>query len=244
VLDGKLYVVGGCADACGTTDGSVYNPATDTWSQIAPYPVPIAWTSCAGLAGKLYCAGGTDANGDNLTDAYVYDPATDTWSTLRDMPTPLWGASYAGADGMLVISSGVTTGSALTNQAVAYNPQTDTWSALPNVDTATYRGAGALGFYKIGGSTSGLSPTTAVEYLPGYAVDSGADVPWLGESSTQLTVRAHQQVTITVTMDARAAQSITRPGDYAAELVFGSSTPYYVAPVAVSLTVNRSPHTP
>jgi len=237
VLDGKLYLVGGCADACATTDVSVYDAAADSWSRIAPYPEPIAWTSCAGISGKLYCAGGTDSVGDNLQHAYVYDPATDAWSKLPDMPVPLWGASYAAVNGSLAISSGVTTGSVLTNQSVAFNPRTGTWSALPNANTATYRGAGALGFYKLGGSTGGLSPSSVVEYLPGYAVDPGADVPWLSESTKQLTLRPHQRVTVTVSLDASASR-ISRPGTYGAELVFGSSTPYPLPSVPVTLTVD------
>jgi len=236
VLDGKLYLVGGCGpDTCGTTDVSVYNPATDSWSRTAPYPEPISWTSCAGLAGKLYCAGGTNSSSGSVQDAYVYNPATNAWSALPAMPTPLWGASYAAANGTLVISSGVTTGSTLTNQSLAYDPQAGAWITLPNANTATYRGAGALGYYKLGGSTAGISPTSVVEYLPGYAVDPTSNVPWLAESTTELTLRPHQRVTVTVTLDANTSQ-ITEPGTYTAELVFGSTTPYSLPPVTVTLT--------
>jgi N-acetylneuraminic acid mutarotase len=237
-VDGKLYLIGGCADTCGTTDASVYDPATNTWSQIASYPEPIAWTSCAGIDGKLYCAGGTNSSGEDIQHAYVYDPATNAWSTLPDMPIPLWGSSYAAANGMLVISSGVTSGSTLTNQGVAYDPQDGTWTTLPNANTATFRGAGALGFYKIGGAPGSVfAPTTDVEYLPGYAVDPSANVPWLAESATRLTLRPHQRATVTVTLDAGASQ-VTQPGTYSAQLVFGSSTPYQIPPVPVTLTVN------
>ena len=242
VLDGRLYLVGGCgATTCGTTDASAYDPATGAWSKIAPYPEPIAWTSCAGIDGKLYCAGGTNDSGENVDHTYVYDPAAGAWSALPDMPVPLWGAAYAGANGMLLISSGVTTGGTLTNQSLAYNPQAGTWSALPNANTATYRGAGALGFYKLGGSTGGIAPSTTVEYLPGYAVDPSAKVPWLGESATKLTLWPHQRVTIAVTLDTSASQ-IEQPGTYGAELVFGSSTPYSIAPVQVTLRVKPPEH--
>ena len=236
VLDGKLYLVGGCgASTCGTTDASVYDPVANTWNKIAPYPEPIAWTSCAGISGKLYCAGGTNSSSASVQHTYVYDPATGAWSALPDMPIGLWGAAYAGANGMLVISTGVN-GNALTNQGFAYDPQTAAWNALPNANSATYRGAGALGFFKVGGSNGGFLPTTAVEYLPGYAVDPSAEVPWLKESTTRLTLRPHQRVTVTVTLDTSAAQ-ITQPGTYSAELVFGSSTPYPLNPVNVTLTV-------
>ena len=116
---------------------------------------------------------------------------------------------------MLVVSSGVTTGSVLTNQGEAFNPATGIWSALPNANNATYRGAGALGFFKVGGSTAGISPTQSVEHLPGYAVDPGAGLPWLAESATRLSLQPHERRTITVTMDAGTAQS-TQPGTYTA----------------------------
>ncbi|SFE03385.1 Kelch motif-containing protein [Actinacidiphila alni] len=64
VLAGKLYLVGGCADACGTVDVSGYDPAADIWSAAAPYPEPSSWTFCAGLDGRLYRAGcATNAGG-------------------------------------------------------------------------------------------------------------------------------------------------------------------------------------
>ena len=244
VLDGKLYLVGGCgANTCGTTDVSVYNPATSTWSRAAAYPESIAWTSCAGISGKLYCAGGTNNSSGNVKHAYVYNPAANHWSRLPDMPVPLWGAEYSAANGMLVISSGITSGGvngggALTNQGFAYNPGAGAWTALPNANTATYRGAGVLGFYKLGGSSDGILPGTDAEYLPGFAVDPTAGVPWLAESATRLTVRPHQRVTVTVTLDAGASK-ITQPCTYSAELVFGSSTPYPLPPVPVTLTVSR-----
>jgi N-acetylneuraminic acid mutarotase len=241
-VSGKLYLVGGCADACGTTDVSVYDPATNTWSQAAPYPRAIAWASCAGINGKLYCAGGTDASGDATQDAYVYDPASGAWSALPAMPVPLWGSSYAAANGLLVISGGVSTGSTLTNQGFAYNPSTGAWLTLPNANVAAYRGAGALGFYRLGGSTGGISPTGDVEYLPGYAVDPGASVPWLSESAATLTLRPGQRAIVTVTLNAGAAQ-VTQPGTYSADLVFGTTTPYTLPPVPVTLTVTpQKPH--
>lgn len=248
VLDGKLYLVGGCgANTCGTTSVSAYDPATSTWSHIAPYPEPISWSSCAGIDGKLYCAGGTNANSAHIQHAYVYNPATNAWSRLPDMPIPLWGSEYSAANGMLVISSGITSGDvasggAITNQGSAYNPQDGTWTVLPNANAATYRGAGALGFYKLGGSSDSIIPSTDSEYLPGFAVDPTASVPWLAESTTRLTLRPHQRVTVTVTLNAGASQ-ITQPCTYSAELVFGSSTPYPIPPVPVTLTVNRPANT-
>ncbi|MCO6008498.1 hypothetical protein NE236_26325 [Actinoallomurus purpureus] len=234
VLGGKLYLIGGCDTGCGVTDASVYNPATDSWSQIAPYPEPVGWTSCAGIDGKIYCAGGTTTGGD-IKHAYVYDPATDIWSKLPDMPVALWGSAYATANGLLMISGGVN-GNAATNQGVAYHPQTGTWSTLPNATTPTYRSAGAPGFYKIGGSTGGITPTSAVETLPGFGVDPSANVPWLRESTKQLTLPPRAQATVRVTLDSGVPQ-ISQPGGYSAQLVFGSTTPYTLPAAPVTLHV-------
>nr|WP_246144576.1 carboxypeptidase regulatory-like domain-containing protein [Actinacidiphila oryziradicis] len=236
VLDGKLYLIGGCASGCGVTDASVYDPASDSWSQIASYPEPVSWSSCAGIEGKVYCAGGTnDTSGENK-HAYVYDPAANTWSQLPDMPVALWASAYASANGLLMISSGVS-GNALTNQGFAYDPQTGAWSTLPNANTATYRGGGALGFYKVGGATGGVTPSTVVENLPGYSVDPTADIPWLSESTKQLTLRPGASATVTVTLDSGVPQ-ITQPGDYSAQLEFGTNTPYLLPAAPVTLHVS------
>ncbi|WP_405590929.1 carboxypeptidase regulatory-like domain-containing protein [Streptomyces sp. NBC_01190] len=234
VLDGKLYLVGGCDVSCGVADVNVYDPATDSWGQAADYPEPVSWVSCAAIGGKLYCAGGaTDAG--NIPHTYVYDPASDAWSRLADMPLPLWGSAYAAADGLLLVSGGVDDG-ALSNQGFAYDPAKGTWSALPNAPTATYRGGGALGFYKVGGGTGGVSVTGVVENLPGFAVDPASDVPWLKESTRRLTLRPGAKATVTVTLDA-GAPGVTGPGDYRARLDFGTDTPYALPSAAVTLHV-------
>ncbi|MFL4901991.1 kelch repeat-containing protein [Streptomyces sp. MMS24-I2-30] len=233
VLGGKLYLVGGCDVDCGVTDAVSYDPASDSWTRIAPYPQPVAWESCAGIDGRLYCAGG--ANSGDVEHAYVYDPAADTWSPLPDMPVALWGSAYASANGLLMISGGVS-GNALTNQGFAFGPLAGSWSTLPNADTPTYRGGGALGFYKVGGSTGGVTPSSVVEGLPGYSVDPTADVPWLRESTRQLTLRPGASATVAVTLDARFPQ-VTQTGDYYAQLEFGSDTPYPSPAAAVALHV-------
>ncbi|WP_103887177.1 Kelch repeat-containing protein [Actinacidiphila yanglinensis] len=234
VLDGKLYLVGGCDVECGVSDVNVYDPATDSWGQAADYPEPVSWVSCAAVDGRLYCGGGA-TNAGNIAHTYVYDPSSRTWSRLADMPVPLWGSAYAAANGLLVVAGGVND-DALTNQSFAYDPQKDTWSALPDATTATYRGGGALGFSKVGGGTGGLAVTSAVETLPGFAVDPTSDVPWLKESTRRLTLRPGASATVTVTLDA-GSTAVTGPGDYRARLDFGTDTPYALPAAVVTLHV-------
>ncbi|WP_327118508.1 carboxypeptidase regulatory-like domain-containing protein [Streptomyces sp. NBC_01341] len=235
VLDGKLYVIGGCTDVCGSKNGSVYDPGNDSWSQIADYPETVAWESCGGIGGKLYCAGGTSGQ-SVLKHAYSYDPDSDSWSQVADMPIAAWGASYAAANGQLVSTGGVSD-NALINQSFAFDASSGAWNALPNANVATYRGAGALGFYKLGGGDAPNTPSTQAEYLAGYDQDGTGDVSWLSESSQELTVQPGASATFTVSLDASVPE-ITQPGTYRASLAFSTDTPYGGSKLPVSLTVN------
>jgi N-acetylneuraminic acid mutarotase len=241
-LGGKLYAVGGCtSNSCGTTDVQVYDPVANSWSSGPAYPEATAWLSCGGIGGKLYCAGGaTDAA--STGDAFVLDPAAGTWSPIASLPVDLWGSGSAAANGMLLVSGGVTSNSTLvTNQGYAYDPASNAWTALPNSNNSLYRSGSACGFYKIGGNPGGflVPPVANSEALPGF-VDCGgaaADVSWLSESPTSLTLAAGASATVTVTLDASVPE-ITQPGTLTASLALATDTPYQVAPVPVSLTVN------
>ncbi|MFI0896513.1 carboxypeptidase regulatory-like domain-containing protein [Streptomyces sp. NPDC020983] len=237
VVGGRLYSVGGCTGtACGTTDVTAYDPASDTWTQLAAYPEAVAWEACGGIGGKLYCSGGTTDDAA-LTHAYVYDPASDSWSPIADQPTDAWGTAYTAANGLLLVKGGaVDAASALTNQAWAYRPDDNTWTALPNATASLYRGGGSTGFYAVGG-LAGQVPAKTAEVLPGYDQADSTDVSWLTESTGTLTLDPGASATVTLGLDASVPE-ITQPGTLTASLGVGSDTPYPVAAVGVSLTVN------
>lgn len=191
VVGSKMYLVGGCTgSACGTKDVQVYDAAADSWSSAATYPEPIAWEACGAIDAKIYCAGGnTDAA--SVTSAYSYDPATDAWAPVADLPADLWGSFSTAANGQLLVSGGVVDHSAaITNTGYAYDPANDAWSPLPNLNTALYRGSGAVGFYAVGGNPGGSTtpPVATTQLLAGYAQGGSADVPWLGVDPTELTL--------------------------------------------------------
>ncbi len=238
VLNGKLYVVGGCgASSCGTTDVYSYDPASDSWNQAADYPEPVSWEACGAISSKLYCGGGVTDNG-SITHAYVYDPSSDTWAPIADMPVDQWGASYTAANNLLLVSGGaVQDSSVITNEGSSYNPATNQWSALPNSNQTTYRGAGALGFYRVGGSPGGFSsPVTTAEVLPGFNQGGSTNVKWLSETPTTLTLAPGASRTITVTISAKTP-SISQPGTYTASLVYETNTPYSVRATSVAMKV-------
>jgi N-acetylneuraminic acid mutarotase len=241
VLDGALYVVGGCTtNACAPYADEVYryDPAGDAWSQLADYPAPTAWQSCGGIAGRLYCAGGL-ADGTPTTAGYVYDPATDAWTPVAGMPANLWGAGYHAAHGPLLISGGLTGPSTITNEGYAYDPGSDTWADLPASNHLLFRPGSGCGFYKAGGSViAGFQPTNTAEVLPGFdQCGTAADVPWLEVDPTSATLAPGQSVTITLTLAAQVAQ----PGAYTAAVTIAEDTPYSVAPVDVTMNVTPPP---
>jgi N-acetylneuraminic acid mutarotase len=239
VIGGKIYLVGGCKDGNCTASSNVevYNTATDSWSTAAPYPHPDSWESCGAINGKVYCAGGINGF-TTYSDAYVYDPATDTWSPIASMPTDLWGSVSGGSGGLLVVSSGVTAGSStITNQGYAYDPATDSWTAIANAQFPRYRAAGSCGFYKIGGSSGGFSPTADSEVLSGLTQCGVVDVPWLAETPATATLQPGQSTTVTVTLSATTADKVTQPGTYTAGLGLANDTPYTVNPIGITMTV-------
>ena len=235
VLNGKLFVIGGCsATACGSTDVQVYDAGANSWSSAGAYPEPVAWQACGAIAGKIYCSGGT-TDASSLTHGYVYDPDSDSWSPIADQPTDQWGAFSTAANGQLLIAGGaINDSAALTNQGYAYDPTTDAWTALPTLGTPLYRGAGALGFYAIGGK--GTAPVKTVKVLPGYDQGGSEDVTWLSADPTELTLAPGASATIVVTMDA-GDPSIAQPGTYTAALTVTADTPYPALTIPVTMTV-------
>ncbi|MDT5037539.1 MAG: hypothetical protein QOE03_2724 [Micromonosporaceae bacterium] len=238
VLDGRLYVVGGCdADFCGKTNVYVYTPASNSWAAAADYPLSTAWGACGALVGQLYCAGGTNDDVDTK-QGFSYSPATNAWSPIPDLPIDLWASSFSVANGVLLLSGGVTDNTAtLTNQGFAFDPVARRWTTIASSNNTVYRGGGACGFYKVGGSLGNFQAVNKAEVLPGLdQCGAATDVPWLSASPTTVTVAPGASATVTVTLDASVA-AVNQPGAYAAQLVLTSNTPYPVAPVDVSLTV-------
>ncbi|WP_329037574.1 carboxypeptidase regulatory-like domain-containing protein [Streptomyces sp. NBC_00178] len=246
VLDGRLYMIGGCADSCGVTRAQAYDVASDSWRTLAPYPLPIAYLACGGVDGHVVCAGGQTPGTGVVDSAYSYDPATDTWSPAAALPVGLWGSAYTTANDLLLVSGG-STGSAaaasVTGRGFAYDPDTDAWTPLPGSGTPVYRGGAGAGLYKVGGSTGNGSSNgvTTAEYLPGYALPGSTDVRWLGVSAKKVTVPAHSSVTVETVLDAATAAT-RKAGTYRAALGATHDTPYPLAPVTVTMKVTTGRH--
>ena len=152
VYNDQFYIV--CGIQNGHLDGHVnwldrYDPATDTWTQLADAPRARDHFHAAVLDGKLYAAAGRrswHATGqvfqltENAVD--VYDFATDTWTTLEaNLPTERAGTGAVAYNDHLVVLGGES-GRRLPEdgdegpptahfEVEAYHPATGTWVTLP-----------------------------------------------------------------------------------------------------------------
>jgi Kelch motif/Galactose oxidase, central domain len=146
--DNMLYVAGGqTADMVPTLYDQVsrYDYTTNTWSKVAPLPVPLGQASIGAWNGKIYVAGGF-TGGSNVTNALrIYDIASNTWSSGANMPTSPGVEAAAGAvvNGKFYVMGGDDFTNSL-NTNFIYDIATNTWTtgaALPDSRTNTYGAA-------------------------------------------------------------------------------------------------------
>lgn len=132
MLDDEVYVLGGFTPAV-TDTVEVYTPATDSWREVAPFPVVFHHPNVATVGGKLYVLGFHAGSGQRMADgsSYAYDPTADEWTPVSPMPPESKrGASCVTTYQDKVYIFGGTNGEALPD-ASAYDPATDEWETLP-----------------------------------------------------------------------------------------------------------------
>jgi N-acetylneuraminic acid mutarotase len=163
VLDGRIHVIGGNVedpehvhDHTGeraTEDRSVntheaYDPATDSWTQLAPMPTPRNHLGAAALGGRIHAVLGRADGNYTMTTHEVYDPTTDSWAAAADVPTGRSGVAVLALEGYVYTFGGETfdeAGGRTYRDAERYDPRTGRWEALAPMPTARH-GLGAAAF--------------------------------------------------------------------------------------------------
>lgn len=158
VIDGLIYVAGGTGGT--QTELEVYNPKTNSWTELSPMNCARNHTAGGVVNGKLYVAGGRPGNQDCLEE---YDPETDTWTIKSPMPTGRSGIAGAAFGNCLYIFGGEGNGddpNGIFHQVEAYNAVTDQWTPLDPMQTgrhgiyaATIEYDGATWIFLPGGAT-------------------------------------------------------------------------------------------
>ncbi len=112
-----------------------YDPASDSWTQIANYPGGKCFHATAFVIGnKGYVGTGRLTNGSYTKMFYAYDPQSNTWTQIADF----LGAARRGAvafalNGKGYVGTGQTSGGYVSD-LYEYNPATNAWiirAALP-----------------------------------------------------------------------------------------------------------------
>ena len=114
VVGGKIYVIGGFttvkrggrAIVKTLSTVEVYDPAANTWGQIADMPAARVRTSSAVLNGKIYVIGGVTNVGGGQELVHVYDPATDKWEKGPDLLEKRWAGSSTAVNGKVYVLGG------------------------------------------------------------------------------------------------------------------------------------------
>jgi N-acetylneuraminic acid mutarotase len=240
---GKLLVVGGVKSAgAGTAAADLFDPASATWTTVAPMSVMRASHAATLLAdGRLLVTGGSTVSSAaakgyvNNTSAEIYDPVANTWTPAPPMSVARsHHTATLMADGKVLVVGGENVNYLVEPTAEIYDPVANTWSA-PRVQpqsprsqhTATLLPSGLVlisgGFDIVNGLLTPLA--TAELYDPVLHTTSTTTVDSNGVSTTVTTITGGLDFTATTPMAfARYGQSATRLADGRVVMVGGATT--------------------
>jgi N-acetylneuraminic acid mutarotase len=112
VVGEKIYVIGGNYQTLTSNffvipsnSTHVYDPLTNSWSTMAPIPVPVTGCALAVLDNKIYVIGGGPqsygtANSSSMVQ--IFDPAQNKWTMGVSLPNGVYGAAACATSGTLV----------------------------------------------------------------------------------------------------------------------------------------------
>src|SRR5438309_5058672 len=112
-----------------------YDPGTNTWTALAPIPVPSSMASAVYYppTNKIYVFGGSDPDAQTVNNLnQIYDIASNTWSTGTPLPDlrAFMASGYSPDNGKIYLVGGY-------NTAFVDSGQPNTWEYDPIADTYT-----------------------------------------------------------------------------------------------------------
>ena len=165
VVDGKIYAIGGHNGVGRIPRGNVklFDPANNTWRQLADMPTARYDLAAAFVDGKIYAIGGD--TGIRLSTVEVYDPATNQWQTVAPMSTPRAALAAGVVDGKIYAIGGERGMSTVE----VYDPATDMWRTAPKMPTGrAWLATAVVGrkIYAIGGHDGKKQLSTVEVFTP------------------------------------------------------------------------------
>ncbi len=131
--DGVMYVFAGLnASSQWDVTSLMYDPALDTWSPIASFPLPkFLFGRSETVNGKIYIFGGVENFGNNykaINAMIEYDPASDSYTQKTPMPITQTYPGSAVLNGKIYLFGGNGSSESVYQTTVqVYDPATDTW---------------------------------------------------------------------------------------------------------------------
>jgi hypothetical protein len=182
----KMIIWGGQNGTTMLTNGGLYDPVSNTWTEI---PSPSFYAFPNGCSGQWT---GTEFV---ILGPYIharYNPVTNTWVETAALPSPLTAAAYFDAPsvwtGSEVISIGGDNGPEASNYNIGYNPSTDQWVLHPNLPvkrvshSAVWTGTQLITF---GGNSSSSSNINALKTGERFDPTTGSTPLYLSAGNAQ-----------------------------------------------------------
>lgn len=177
----QMVVMGGSApvlDFPGLADAASYDPATDRWARIAPWPLPPRDAPNAVWTGREVLVWGGRKGAQWFADGAAYDPARNTWRPLAAAPLS---ARVPGAflwTGKVLLVLGGIRNTDYFSDGAAYDPVIDRWRPVAPVPfkaagpASVWSGTEALVW---GGLEPPRAPAVEPRFLPvGARIRPGA----------------------------------------------------------------------
>ena len=144
VADGTyIYILNGHATSGISNNLYRYDPAADSYTQLAGAPISTTEQNAAYLNGKIYLVGGRTANGEYTSTVQIYNISTDSWSRAASYPQPMGDAAAVALNGYIYVAGGGLD----TNKTYRYDPSSNTWSDSAVADAPDVIGMAASGIY-------------------------------------------------------------------------------------------------
>lgn len=243
VLGGKIYVMGGqfghdCGGGQEQRFSHVYDPATDTWTELPLLPDGRSHAEGASFAagGKIYILGGQDGEGKSTDLVTIFDPAGNngagSWTNDPSLTLPfkMEGGSAKVIDNSLIYTQG--------GEETSSNPRKKTF-IRPFLYAPVYK----LGFPSAclklstnsGSSVKGKTILFTIDGSKSYNISTNAS--WLSVTKNAKGVATPNAVDIEITANTAGLA----PGNYSALVTAtgsGDGPLYSDASYCVNLTVN------
>jgi len=175
-FDNAVYAIAGENEESISDIVEKYDPAKNSWQQVASKPTAVMDISAGVIGGKIYVPGGRLPNGRVANVLEIYDPRMDRWSEGAKLPRGLSAYSLEAFEGKLYLFGGWD-GSELVKSVYVYDPERDTWLELPEMPTARgYAGSATVGgrIYIIGGYDGDRALSVNEVFYPSRSEDGQA----------------------------------------------------------------------